>query len=186
MTAYLGWDTHCSRGARASPDVVGQFPYFGRPCFHQLWRVKKPKQTPMDMRRDGGILSCSSTAPTQHGQGCDRSPSWALPWGMFPNLRQAGATLSKPPCSPFWLGPLTTGIFVTEGMITYQQYFSGFFKLPFPEIPGFKRKAASANPALAAAMPALRILSLLGAFCTWPFLYKVAQEASLGPKLLST
>lgn len=40
-------------------------------------------------------------------------------------------------------------------MITYQQYFSGFFQFPLPEIPGFKRKAASANPALAAAMPTL-------------------------------
>lgn len=97
----------------------------------------------------------------------------ALP-GLFPGgcpqTQQVGAPLPRAPRSPFQLGPFPTGIFVMWRIfvifvIAYQQYFSGFFQLPFPEIPGFKRKAASANPALAAAVPAL------GASPAWCFLH---------------
>lgn len=72
--------------------------------------------------------------------------------GTVPNLGQVGVALPKPPCNPFWLGLSGMGIFMTRGIVAYQQYFSGFFQFPFPEIPGFKRKEASANTALGAAM----------------------------------
>lgn len=67
---------------------------------------------------------------------------------------------------------------MTWGIVTYQQYFSGFFQLPFPEIPRFKRKEASANTALGAAMPRSlgRLVSLPGAVCMWPLLYKVVLK----------
>lgn len=86
VTAYLGWDTQSSCGARASPDVVGQFPDFGCPCFHQLWGVKS-KTNPKGLvkgRRDPDVQFHS---PTQHSQGCDRSSFQLpqLPRGMFPN-----------------------------------------------------------------------------------------------------
>lgn len=114
----------------------------------------------------------SSTAPIQLGsfpgdvpcggrvRGCHPPATTAMPAGRcsgslatVPNLGQVGATFPKPPCSPFWLGLPGMGIFVTWGIVTYQQYFSGFFQFPFPEIPRFKRKEASTNTALGAAVP---------------------------------
>lgn len=83
----------------------------------------------------------------------------------------------------FWLSGM--GIFVIWGIVTYQQYFSGFFQFSFPEISGFQRKAASANKALAAEpVPVGGLLSLLGAFHTWPFLYKGCSRSIAGPKIL--
>lgn len=82
----------------------------------------------------------------------------------------------------FWLSGME--IFVMWGIVTYQQYFSGFFQFSFPEISGFKRKAASANTALVAALPVPLegLVSLLGASHTWPFLYEVALKKHRWPQ----
>lgn len=130
--------------------------------------------------QDEGLSQAA--APRHHCHAC-RGCSGSL--GTVPNLGQVGVTLPKPPCNPFWLGLSGMRIFMTWGIVTYQQYFSGFFQFPFPEIPGFKRKEASASTALGAAMsiPFLGgIVSLLGAFCTWLFLYNVVLRNHYCPQ----
>lgn len=111
VTAYLGWDTQSSCGARASPDVVGQFPYFGRPCFHQLWRVKSKTNPKGHVKgwRDPDVQFHSPS--TARGVTEALSSSLNFPGGCSQNQR-VGATLPKPPRSPFQLGLFATEIFV--------------------------------------------------------------------------